>query len=200
MSPEAPVPCRLRRSIALVGLMGCGKTTVGARLAKRLGAPFADADAEIVKAAGMSIPEIFERYGEGEFRDGERRVIARLMSGKPMVLATGGGAYMDPDTRRAIREAGAAVWLHADLETLLRRTGRKTTRPLLRRGDPRQILSDLMKARYPVYAEAEMRAESRDEATADQVAAEVQAAIRAFDASARPEKRLLEAEPCPPKP
>lgn len=183
-------PNRLARPIALVGLMGCGKSTVGARLADRLGAPFRDADAEIVKAAGMSIPEIFETLGEPEFRRGEERVIARLMKSGPKVIATGGGAFMSPETRKAIAASGAAVWLHADLETLLERTGRRDTRPLLRNGDPREILTGLMAQRYPIYAEADFRVESTAGGAADDVAAAIVATLEAHDA-ARPVQPML---------
>ena len=182
----------LARPVALVGLMGCGKSTVGARLAAMLGAEFRDADAEIVAAAGMSIPEIFESLGEPEFRAGEKRVIARLMSGTPMVVATGGGAYMAEETRAAISEAGAAIWLHADLETLVERTSRRKSRPLLNRGNPRQILSDLIDARYPTYALAEMRVESTAEGRAEDVARDALDAIRARDATLPPDQRILE--------
>ena len=173
--------------------MGSGKSTVGARLAKRLGANFADADVEIERAAGMTIPEIFERLGEAEFRDGERRVIARLMSEGPMVLATGGGAFMAAETREAIAANGAAVWIDADLDTLVRRTSRRNTRPLLARGDPREILAGLMQERYPVYAGAPIKVLSSDDVTAEVVAGSVLDAIRAFDASAPADQRLLEA-------
>ncbi|MEM8753046.1 MAG: shikimate kinase, partial [Pseudomonadota bacterium] len=118
---------RLRRPVALIGLMGCGKSTVGARLAKLTNAPFRDADAEIERAAGMSIPEIFDRLGEPAFRDGERRVIARLLAEGPMVIATGGGAFMAEETRRAVAAAGAAIWLEADLDTLVERTARRSS-------------------------------------------------------------------------
>jgi shikimate kinase len=151
--PEAPP---LRRTLVLVGLMGAGKSAVGRRLAKALGAPFADADDEIVTAAGMSIPDIFAAYGEGEFRELERRVVARLLAGPPVVLALGGGAFIDPRTRARVKARARSVWLRADLDTLVGRTARKKgTRPLLMQGDPRQILAGLMERRYPVYAEAD---------------------------------------------
>ena len=185
-----PPTSRLARPIALVGLMGCGKTTVGGRLAGLLGAPFKDADAEIVAAAGMSIPEIFENLGEPAFRSGEERVIARLLTEPPMIIATGGGAYMSDATRAAIREAGAAIWLHADLDTLLERTGRRDTRPLLKNGDPRKILSDLMDQRYPVYAEADIRVESTASGAADSVAEAIMTALEAHDA-AHPDRPIL---------
>lgn len=177
-----PPKSRLARPIALVGLMGCGKTTVGARVAKLLHAPFKDADAEIVAAAGLTIPEIFEKHGEAEFRRGEERVIERLMTETPMILATGGGAFMSPVTRAAIQSAGGAVWLHADLETLLERTGRRDTRPLLKNGDPREILGGLMAQRYPVYAEADIRVESTLSGSAEDVAKSIVTALEAYDA------------------
>ncbi|MEO1613338.1 MAG: shikimate kinase, partial [Pseudomonadota bacterium] len=169
-APEPAPRWRLRRSVALIGLMGCGKTTVGARLAGLIGAEFRDADAEIVTAAGMSIPEIFENLGEAAFRDGERKVIARLMGERPMVIATGGGAFMAPETRAAIRAAGVSIWLYADLDTLVERTSRRKSRPLLNAGDPRAILGDLIEQRYPVYAEADLRVESTATGAAENVA------------------------------
>ncbi|MFC7048014.1 shikimate kinase [Emcibacter nanhaiensis] len=160
---KKPVP-RLRypltRSIALVGLMGAGKTTVGMRLARRLGIPFMDSDAEIEVAAGHSVSEIFEKYGEQDFRDGERKVINRLITGPHIVLGTGGGAFMDADTRRTLKDKAITVWLRADVELLVERTSRRDTRPLLKQGDPRQILRDLAAKRYPVYAEADICVES----------------------------------------
>jgi shikimate kinase len=150
------------RPIVLVGLMGAGKSSVGRRLAKRLDMPFVDADEEIEKAAGCTIPEIFEQHGEAEFRDGERRVILRLLEGEPVVLATGGGAFMDTETRRAIRERALSVWLKADLDILVDRCSRRNTRPLLNKGDPREILAELMKKRYPVYGEADITVTSDD--------------------------------------
>lgn len=183
---------RLRRPVALIGLMGCGKSTVGARLAHLLGAEFRDADAEIEAAAGMTIPEIFESYGEQAFRDGEKRVIARLMAGPPLIIATGGGAYMAAETREAIHDAGAAIWLHADLDTLVERTSRRRSRPLLNRGDPREILSGLMATRYPVYAGAEMRVESTAAGKPEDVARAALAAIRVRDAALAESDRILE--------
>lgn len=151
-----------RRSIVLVGLMGAGKSTVGRRLAARLGLRFRDADNEIEAAAGMSIPDIFATYGEAHFRDGERRVIERLLHGKPMVLATGGGAYMDSATREAIAQCGVSVWLRADLETLMRRVRKRSNRPLLQNPDPEGTMQRLIDARYPVYALADVCVESRE--------------------------------------
>ncbi len=137
------------RSIVLVGLMGAGKTSIGRRLAVRFGLPFRDADSEIELAAGCSIPEIFARFGERAFRDGERRVIARLLAGAPMVLATGGGAYMDESTRVAIRRSAVSVWLRCRLPTLLRRVAGRGHRPMLDGGDPAEILQRLMMIRHP---------------------------------------------------
>lgn len=151
------------RAIVLVGMMGSGKSAIGQRLAARLGLPFVDADAEIVAAAaGMSIPEIFAKYGERYFRDGERRVIMRLLNGGPVVLATGGGAFLDPRTRDRIAERGVSVWLDADLKTLLKRVRRKNDRPLLQTEDPEETLRQLLEARRPLYELADLRVESRE--------------------------------------
>lgn len=153
----------LDRSIVLVGLMGAGKSAIGNRLAKKLGLPFADADSEIEIAAGCSIEEIFERYGEPAFRDGERRVIHRLLDEEPKVLATGGGAFLDAGTRRLIKQRGISVWLRADLDLLVSRTSRRDNRPLPKRGDPKEILEKLIEERYPVYAEADVTVDVSDE-------------------------------------
>lgn len=150
------------RTVVIVGLMGAGKSTVGRRLAARLGIPFIDADAEIEKAAGCLIGDIFEVHGEAAFRDGERRVIARLLDGPVHVLATGGGAFMDPDTRQRVGEKGVSVWLRAGLELLVKRTARRDHRPLLKDRDQRQVLSQLIAERYPVYAEADIIVDSGD--------------------------------------
>ena len=153
----------LRKPVVLVGLMGAGKSAVGRRLAARLDIPFIDADAEIEKAAGSTISEIFERDGEETFRDGERRVIARLLDSEPVhVLATGGGAFMDPETRKLIKEKGISLWLRADLEVLFERVSRRSHRPLLKTADPKGTLAALMEKRYPVYAEADITVESGD--------------------------------------
>ncbi len=152
---EAILP-ELDRGVVLVGLMGAGKSSVGRRLAKRLELPFFDADQEIEKAADCSIEEIFARHGEAAFRNGERRVIARLLDGPPRVLATGGGAFMDAETRDAIGDRGISIWLRADLEILLERVLRRDNRPLLKKGDPEQILRQLMAERDPVYAQADL--------------------------------------------
>jgi shikimate kinase len=150
------------RSIVLVGMMGAGKSSVGRRLASRLGLPFTDADAEIEAAAGMSIPDIFQVHGEPAFRSGEARVIARLLDGGPQVLATGGGAFMNPNTRAAIGARGVSVWLRADFDVLMRRIKRRTDRPMLKTDDPPATLKRLMDERYPVYAQADVTVESRE--------------------------------------
>jgi shikimate kinase / 3-dehydroquinate synthase len=151
------------RSIVLVGLMGAGKTSIGRRLAARLGLPFRDADQEIELAAGCTIPELFARYGEAAFRDGERRVIRRLLAGDPTVLAFGGGAYMDPHTREATRSEAVSVWLRCPLQTLVRRVAGRDNRPLLNGGDREDTLRQLMEIRYPVYAEADLIVDCGDE-------------------------------------
>ena len=150
------------RSIVLVGLMGAGKSTIGRRLAQKLGLEFVDADAAIEQAAGKSVQDIFADHGESYFRDGERKVIARLLDSGPQVLATGGGAFMNPETRRLIAERGIAVWLKADLSLLMKRVRRRNDRPLLATGDPEDTMRRLMEERYPVYGEAEITVESRD--------------------------------------
>jgi shikimate kinase len=150
------------RSIVLIGLMGAGKTAVGRRLANKLELPFIDADTEIEVAAGASINEIFAEHGEAYFRQGERKVIARLLQSGPQVLATGGGAYMNPETRAAIKARGISVWLKADVKVLLKRVGRRGNRPLLAGGDPEKVMKKLMQERYLVYAEADVTVESRD--------------------------------------
>ena len=147
------------RSIVLVGLMGVGKSTVGRRLAKRLGLQFVDTDEEIEKAADHSIAEIFERFGEPSFRDGERRVIARLIEGPPKVIATGGGAFMNGETRKLILERCIAVWIDVKVETLAERVSRRNNRPLLRDKDPLAFLKELARVRNPIYAEAHLRVE-----------------------------------------
>lgn len=151
------------RSIVMIGLMGAGKTSIGRRLAARLGLPFRDADAEIELAAGCTVPELFERFGEREFREGERRVIRRLLAGEPLVLATGGGAFMDADTRTTIRRDAVSVWLRCKLPTLLRRVAGRTHRPLLNDGDPAEVLQQLIDTRYPVYAEADIIVDCADD-------------------------------------
>lgn len=154
---DAPL---IDRPIALVGMMGAGKSTIGRRLAGRLAVPFVDADHEIEMAAGRSISEIFEEFGKTAFRDGERRVFRRLVKSGPCVLATGGGAFLDAEIRGLLDEHCVSVWLNASLDTLVERTGRKDTRPLLREGDPREILQSLLAERGPTYAEADIQIES----------------------------------------
>jgi len=151
-----------RRSVVLVGMMGAGKSSVGRKLGGRLGLPFVDADTKIEEAAGMSIPDIFETRGEAEFRSGEARVIARLLDGGPQILATGGGAYMNADTRALIRSKAVSVWLKADFDVLMKRIKRRTDRPMLKTADPAATLRQLMDVRYPVYAEADVTIESRE--------------------------------------
>jgi shikimate kinase/3-dehydroquinate synthase len=151
------VPAYLHgRSLVIVGLMGAGKTSIGRRLALRLGMPFRDADAEIEQAAGCSVSELFARYGEPAFREGERRVIRRLLDGPPLVLATGGGAFIDPQTRATVRASATSVWLRCSLPTLVRRTAARNHRPLLQVGDPARVLAALMEQRHPIYAEADI--------------------------------------------
>jgi shikimate kinase len=164
------------RSVVLVGMMGAGKTTVGRRLAARLGLGFVDADTEIEKAAAKTIPEIFAEHGEAYFRDGERRVILRLLAEGPQVLATGGGAYMNPDTRGAIAAKGVSIWLEAEFELLAQRVRRKSNRPLLDNPDPDATLKRLMAERYPVYALADITIRSRD-VSHDVIADEIIAAL-----------------------
>ena len=151
------------KTIVLVGLMGAGKTCIGRRLAKRLNLPFIDADDEIEKSAGCSIPDVFDLYGEAEFRDGERRVIKRLLKQPVHVLATGGGAFVDEHTRRRVKNKAVSIWIRADIELLLSRTKRRDNRPLLRGTNPREKLEQLMNQRYPAYEEADIVIESGHE-------------------------------------
>jgi shikimate kinase len=166
---------RLDRPVVLVGLMGVGKSTVGRRLAKRLGLSFVDSDAEIEDAAGYSPAEIFERYGEQDFRDGERRLVARLIEGDVRVIATGGGAYIDPRTRKLLNERAITVWLDAPIDILAERTSRRDTRAQLRNGDPRLVLERLAEERRPSYEEAHIHVKSGAGAHGDVVDAIVQA-------------------------
>lgn len=148
---------RIDRPLVLVGMMAVGKSTIGRKIAQLLDLPFADADEEIEEAAQMSVTEIFERFGEAHFRDGERRVIARLLERGPSVLATGGGAFVQPDTRAIILDRGIAVWLDSEVDTLIERVGRKDTRPLLRGGDRKEILTRLKAEREPAYTQAQIK-------------------------------------------
>jgi shikimate kinase len=166
-----------RRSIILVGMMGAGKTSVGRRLSQRLGLPFVDADTEIERAAGMSIPEIFAVHGEPYFRAGERRVVSRLLDGGPQVLATGGGAWINAETRARVRESGIAVWLKADFDVLMRRVRKRSNRPLLKTEDPEATMRALIAERYPIYGEADITILSRD-APHDIVVDEILAALK----------------------
>lgn len=157
-TPDAP------RFIVLVGLMGAGKTSLGKRLGKIFNLPFFDSDAEIETAAGCTIAEIFERFGEAYFRDGERRVIERILTSEPCVMATGGGSFMDERIRTLVKERALSIWLRADLDTLVKRTTkRRDDRPLLKSGDPRDILNKLIEQRYPIYSEADITVDVGDE-------------------------------------
>jgi shikimate kinase len=160
------------RPIALVGMMGAGKTTVGRRLAAKLGRRFVDSDEEIEKAAGMSIEDIFKLHGEADFRSGEERVIARLLKEEGTVLGTGGGAFINPQTRALIKDCAVSVWIKADFELLFARVARRSNRPLLRTANPRETLEQLIAKRYPTYAEADLTVVSRD-VPQDQVADEI---------------------------
>lgn len=168
---------RIDRPIVLVGLMGVGKSSVGKKLSALLNLPFVDADEEIEKAAQMSIPEIFAQFGEGYFRDGERRVIARLIDGSAKVIATGGGAFVNDQTRELILDRAIAVWLDSDIETLLERVGRKDNRPLLKQGNPREILTRLKAEREPAYAQAPIHVKS----TSGPHGRSVQAVLKGID-------------------
>lgn len=162
------------RSIVFVGLMGAGKTAIGRRVAATLGLAFIDSDHEIEAVSRMTIPELFERYGEAEFRALEQRVIARILENGPLVLSTGGGAYMNEQTRKAIADHGISVWLKADLDTLMERVSKKQNRPLLKTADPRAVMQKLMDERYPVYASADatvVTRQERKEVIADEVVA-----------------------------
>jgi shikimate kinase len=174
-SDLAAIAARITRPVVLVGLMGVGKTTVGRKLAGLLKRDFVDADEAIVAAAQRSIPEIFETYGEAYFRDGERRVIARLIEEGHGVIATGGGAFVDPQTRAAVLEKGIAVWIDCDIDTLVERTSRRATRPLLKQGDPREILTRLAAERAPFYGQAHIRVVSETGPHADTARAIIEA-------------------------
>lgn len=171
----AAIAGRITRPVVLVGLMGVGKSTVGKKLAGLLGRDFVDADDAIAEAAQRSIPEIFEAFGEAHFRDGERRVIARLLAEGHGVIATGGGAFVDPQTRAAVLEKGIAVWIDCDIDTLVERTARRSNRPLLKQGDPKEILTRLAAERAPFYAEAPIRVRSETGPHADTARAIIEA-------------------------
>jgi shikimate kinase len=178
ISETAIVAALGARSLVLVGMMGAGKSSIGRRLAARLGIPFVDADNAIEEAAGMTIPDIFATYGEAYFRAGETRVIARLLDGGPQVLATGGGAFMNPDTRAAIAARGVSVWLTAEFDVLMRRIKRRQDRPLLKTDDPGETLRSLMAERYPVYEQADITIQSR-EVPHDKIVDEIVSALSA---------------------
>jgi shikimate kinase len=197
-SPPAARPAvpRLLRTITLVGLMGAGKTSVGKRLAALLHVPFVDSDHEIEAAAGMSIPEIFASLGEPAFRDGERRVIARLLAAeRPMVLGTGGGAFIDPRTRAEIARRATSVWIRADVDLLWDRVRDRPGRPLLATADPRAALAELDRRRAPVYAEASVIVDSRHGASHEAMAREILAAVAARDRALAGAPATLEALP-----
>lgn len=167
------------RPVVFVGLMGAGKTVIGRRVAEMLGMAFVDSDQEIETVSRMTVAELFAAYGEAEFRSLEQRVIARLLKSGPRVVSTGGGAFMNPQTRRAVARRGISVWLKADLPTLMERVGRKSTRPLLNGDDPEGVMRRLMDQRYPVYAEADIAVHSRNELK-EVIASEVVAALDAY--------------------
>ena len=166
---------RLARPIVLVGLMGAGKSTVGRRLAKRLGLQFVDSDSEIEGASGLTAAEVYEKFGEKDFRDGERRLVARLMDGEVRVIATGGGAYVDPRTRELLNDRAITIWLDAPIDILTERTGRRDTRPLLRNGDRESTLQRLSQERGPAYSEAHIHIKSGNGAHGDVVESIVEA-------------------------
>lgn len=170
---------KLAKPLVLVGMMGAGKTVIGKRLAAKLMVPFTDVDLEIEKAAGCSIADFFQNYGEDAFRDGERRVIKRLLNGPVGILATGGGAFMDAGTRKEISQSGISVWLKADLETLWRRVSRRDTRPLLKTSNPKVTLEGLVNQRYPVYAEADITVISTD-SPPEEMVGQVLGAVRNY--------------------
>lgn len=194
-TPPAATGPRLGRPLVLVGLMGAGKTSVGKRLATLLRVAFVDSDARIEEAAGMTIPEIFSRLGEPAFRDGERRVIARLLSGPPGVLATGGGAFVEPRTRAEIGRLATSVWLRADLALLWDRVRDRPGRPLLQTPDPRAVLAALHRGRAAIYAEADVTVDTRRNASQEAMAREIVAAVRAHDRAHPDRPPTLETPP-----
>jgi shikimate kinase len=190
--PPPLAALRLNRTLVLVGLMGAGKTSVGKRLAALLGVSFTDSDTRIVEAAGMSIPEIFASLGEAAFRDGERRVIARLLGERPGVLATGGGAFVEPRTRAEIKARAASVWLRAELDLLWDRVRDRPGRPLLQTADPRATLAELDRRRSPIYAEADITVDSRRGLSHDAMARSIVAAVQAHDRARSDTRPTLE--------
>ena len=172
---------RLKRPIVLVGLMGAGKTSVGRRLATILGAKFFDSDQEIELASGLEVREIFERFGEKYFREGEIRVISRLLQQEPAVIATGGGAFISPEIRQEIADKGVAVWIRADLELLWSRVKDKPTRPLLARPDAKEVLAGLVETRYPIYSEAQVMVDSERSVPHEKMAQKIVAAVQEYD-------------------
>ncbi|OAF13500.1 shikimate kinase [Bradyrhizobium centrolobii] len=189
-SPEADILSALgARSLVLVGMMGVGKSTIGRRLAARLRLPFVDADTEIEAAAGMTIPEIFERHGEPHFRDGEARVIARLLDGGPLVLATGGGAFMREETRIRIAAKAVSIWLKADHDVIMRRVRRRADRPLLQTADPEGTVTRLLTEREPVYRNADLTIASRD-VPHDKIVEECLETLRAYLCGQQADPRL----------
>ncbi|QDL92913.1 shikimate kinase [Paroceanicella profunda] len=193
--PETGHAPGLRRTLVLVGIMGAGKSSVGQVLADRLGAPFTDSDHEIEAAAGMSVQEIFQHFGEPYFRAGETRVIDRLLTGTPRVLATGGGAFIQPPTRALIRAKGVSLWLRVSLDVVFERIKGKPGRPLLAGADPRGALGRLMALRDPIYAEADMVVDSLGGEGHQQAASRILAHLAARDATLPPEARLLKERP-----
>ncbi len=173
------------RSLVLVGLMGAGKSCVGRKLGARIGRPFIDADSEIEEAAGCTINEIFERFGEPAFREGERRVMARLLDGPPAIVAAGGGAFIEDETRALIAAKGISIWLRADLDLLVKRTAGRTHRPILNAGEPREVLRKLIDKRYPIYMQADLTVDTLDQ-PADMTVDQVIAALRAYAAEPAP--------------
>jgi shikimate kinase len=178
------------RSIVLVGLMGAGKSTIGRRLAQKLGLAFIDADAEIEQAAGRSVEDIFRDHGEASFREGERRVIARLLESGPQVLATGGGAFMNEETRNNISRRGIAVWLKADIALLMKRVRRRDNRPLLKAENPEEVMQTLIEQRYPVYSQADIIVESRD-VPHSSIVSDVIRALAAYQRARKAAERIV---------
>ncbi len=179
---------KLDKTLVLVGLMGCGKSSVGRRLAQRLGVDFVDTDDEIVLAAGMSIPEIFEKFGEAGFRDGEVKVISRLLADKPRVMATGGGAFMSPMVRSEVERTATSIWLRASLDTLWGRVKGKPGRPLLEAENPKQVLAKLMVERYPVYGMADITVESHADSSHEVVVGNILRGLDDFSSRESEEK------------